>query len=77
MFYFIIITKKTKINQLLNNATYSLIKEDNLVTTFNFKDKNIILKSYLINNNRSLDLNSYKNIDKENTLDNKSYQILL
>ncbi len=71
----IFLTNNFKTNEILNNANYHLLKEDYLVTIFNFKDKDIILKSYLFNNNKSSDLKSYKDIDKENILDKEKYQI--
>tara|TARA_A100000164_G_scaffold235625_1_gene209266 strand:+ start:506 stop:1969 length:1464 start_codon:yes stop_codon:yes gene_type:complete len=71
----ILLTKNFKFNQLLNNENYSLTKEDYLVTLFDLKDKKIILKSYLINNNKSLDILSYKKLDKENILDKEKYQL--
>ncbi len=71
----ILVTKNFETNELLNNDNYTQKKEDSLVTLFNFKDKAIILKSYLVNNNKSLDMMSYKKINKEKILDNKNYQI--
>ena len=65
----ILLTKNTKLNKLLNNENFTLTKEDYLVTFFNFKDKTIILKSFLINNNKSLNMMSYEKIDKANILD--------
>ncbi len=73
----IFLTNNIKTNQLLNNKNYLLKKEDYLVTLFNFKDKEIILKSYLVNNNKSSDMISYKNKDKVNILDKKNYQIYI
>ncbi|MDC3137980.1 hypothetical protein OA509_03055, partial [Prochlorococcus sp. AH-716-I19] len=60
----IFLTNNFKTNELLNNQNYPLKKEDYLVTLFNFKDRNLIFKSYLISNNNSSDIISYKNIDK-------------
>ena len=71
----ILLTKNTKLNKLLNNENYRLTKGDYLVTFFNFKDKIIILKSYLINNNKSLDIVSYEKIDKDNILEKEEYQM--
>ena len=71
----IFLTNNFKTNDLLNNKNYPLKKEDYLVTLFNFKDRNLIFKSYLISNNNSSDIISYKNIDKLNILDKKNYQI--
>ena len=71
----IFLTNNFKTNDLLNNKNYPLKKEDYLVTLFNFKDRNLIFKSYLISNNNSSDIISYKTIDKLNILDKKNYQI--
>ncbi|MAK08432.1 MAG: hypothetical protein CMK47_03250 [Prochlorococcus sp. MED105] len=71
----IFLTNNFKTNNLLNNNNYPLGKEDYLVTLFNLKDTDLILKSYLVNNNKSSDNISYKNIDKVNILD--KYQIAI
>ncbi len=47
----ILLTKNFKTNLLLNNEFYPS-KKDYLVTLFNHKDKEIVLKSYLVNNNK-------------------------
>ncbi len=72
----ILLTKNSKANELLSNENYKLTKNDFLVTIFKLKNKQIILKSYLVNNNKSLDIMSYQKIDKEEILDTKDYQIL-
>ncbi len=71
----IFITNNFKTNELLNSANYPLTKEDYLVTLINFKDKEILLKSYLFNKNKNSNIISYKNIDNENILDKKKYKI--
>ncbi len=71
----ILLTKNLKTNELLNNENYVQTKKDYLVTLFDFKDKKIILKSYLANNIKSLDIMSYEKIDKDKILDAKNYQI--
>ncbi len=71
----IFLTNNFKTNELLNKKNYPLRKEDYLVTLFNFKGKEIILKSYLVNNNKNLDITSYKNMDTINILDKKNYQL--
>ncbi len=71
----IFLTNNFKTNELLNKKNYSLRKDDYLVTLFDFKDKEIILKSYLINNNKNSDTISYRNIDSVNILDGKNYQL--
>ena len=73
----ILLTKNFEGNKLLNNASYSQNKNDYLATTFNVQDKNISLKSYLINNKNNLGKISYEKVIKENILDNKKYQTLI
>ncbi len=73
----IFLTNNFKTNELLNNKNYPLKKENYLVTLFNLKDKDILLKSYLVNNNQSSGIISYKNMDKVNVLDKKNYQIFI
>ena len=73
----IFLTNNFKANELLNNNTYPLRKEDYLVTLFNFKDTDLILKSYLVHNNQSFDNISYKNMDTVNMLDKQNYQIAI
>ncbi|KGF88085.1 hypothetical protein PROCH_0256 [Prochlorococcus marinus str. EQPAC1] len=71
----IFLTNNFKTNELLNTKNYSLRKEDSLLTLFDFKDKEIILKSYLVNNNKISDIILYKNMDTVNILDKKNYQL--
>jgi len=71
----IFLTNNFKTNELLNAKNYSLRKEDYLLTLFDFKDKEIILKSYLVNNNKISDIILYKNMDTVNMLDKKNYQL--
>ncbi len=71
----ILLTKNFKTNELLNNENYSLTKDDYLITLCNFKDKKMILKTYLVNNNKNLDIMSYEIIDKDNLLDKTKYQL--
>ncbi len=73
----IFLTNNFKTNELLNKQNYFLRKEDFLVTLFDFKDKEIILKSYLVNKNKSLYNISYKNIDTVDILDKTNYQIAI
>ena len=71
----ILLTKNFKKNELLNNLNYSFTKDDYILTLFDFKDIEIISKSYLINNYKNLDIKSYQKVDKENLLDKENYQI--
>jgi hypothetical protein len=72
----IFLTNNFKTYELLNNKNYPLKKEDYLVTLFNFKDKDILLKSYLVKN-KSSNFISYKTLDKVNLLDKQNYQIYI
>ncbi len=73
----IFLTNNIKTNELLNKQNYSLRKDDFLVNLFDFKDKEIILKSYLVNKNKSSDNISYKNIGIVDILDKTNYQIAI
>ena len=73
----ILLTKNFEGNKLLNNENYLQTKNDYLATIFNFENKNIFLKSYLINNKKNLGKISYEKLIKENISDNKKYQILI
>ncbi len=73
----IFLTNNFKTNELLNNKTYPLRKQDYLLTLFNLKNTDLILKSYLVNNNGSSNAIPYKNIDTVNILDKKNYQIAI
>ncbi len=71
----VLLSKNIKTNELLNNENYLQSKEDYLVTLFDLKEKNIILKSYLENYKKSLHTMYYEKIDKDKTLDDENYQI--
>tara|TARA_S200000501_G_scaffold328289_1_gene328107 strand:- start:141 stop:1574 length:1434 start_codon:yes stop_codon:yes gene_type:complete len=71
----ILLTKNSETNELLNNVNYSPTKDNYLITLFDLKENKIILKSYLIDNKKSIDINSYEEIDKESIIDKKNYQI--
>ncbi len=73
----IFVTNNFKTNELLNKQNYSPRKEDFLVTLFNFKDEEILLKSYLVHNKQSFDNISYKNMNTVNMLDKTNYQIAI
>ena len=55
----ILFIKKLKGNILFNNENFPEINDDIIATTFDFKNKNLILKSYLINNKKNLDIHAY------------------
>ena len=58
-----------KVNFLIKTEN----NEDNIATTFDFKNKQLILKSYLLNNKKNLELISYnKVINEENKNEDNS-----
>ncbi|ABB49226.1 hypothetical precursor [Prochlorococcus marinus str. MIT 9312] len=64
----ILFTKKFGESIFFNNEIFSEKNEDVIVTTFDLKNKHLILKSYLLNNKKNLDINVYDNlINKEDT----------
>lgn len=73
----ILFTKELEASKLLNNQNYLQSKDDYIATLFDFKDKKIILKSYLINNKKSIDINSYQKIINEKIFDKNDYQIVI
>ena len=73
----ILLTNNFKTNELLNNEKYPFKKEDYLLTLFNFKDKELILKSYLVNDNKDLNIISYKDIDKADLFNKKDFQLFV
>ena len=69
----ILFTKKFGKSIFFNNEIFSEQNQDVIATTFTLKDKQLILKSYLLNNKKNIDIFSYKNlIDKENPNKNDS-----
>ena len=71
----ILLTRNFRSSELLNYENYPLTKDDYLLTLFNLEKRGIVLKSYLVNNTKNLDIMSYEKIDEENILDNQNYQI--
>ncbi len=69
----ILFTKNFGKSIFFNNEIFSEQNQDVIATTFSLKDKQLILKSYLLNNKKNIDISSYKNfIDKENSNKNDS-----
>ena len=69
----ILFTKNFGKSIFFNNEIFSEQNQDVIATTFTLKDKQLILKSYLLNNKKNIDIFSYKNlIDKENSNKNDS-----
>jgi len=71
----ILFTKKLKNNLFLNNENNIQANEDIISTTLGLKDKHIIIKTYVINNNKNLDIFSYKNLINQNEITYDDYQI--
>ena len=70
----ILFTKKFGESIFFNNEIFSEQNDDFIATTFALKDKNLILKSYLLNNKKNLGFASYDNlINKENTNNDSSH----
>ena len=64
----ILFTKKFGKSIFFNNKIFSEQNQNIIGTTFALKDKQLTLKSYLLNNKKNIDIFSYKNlIDKENS----------
>jgi hypothetical protein len=69
----ILFTKNFGKSIFFNNEIFSEQNQDVIATTFTLKDKQLTLKSYLLNNKKNIDIFSYKNlIDKENSNKNDS-----
>ena len=64
----ILFTKKFFESTLFNKEIFTEIDDDVVATTFELKNKNLILKSYLLNDKKNLNILAYdKLINKENT----------
>ncbi len=63
----ILFTNKFRESKFFNKEIFTENNEDTIVTTFDFKNKHLILKSYLLNNQKNIDILTYeKLIHKEN-----------
>ena len=64
----ILLTKNFGESIFFNKEIFTEKNEDIIATTFDLKNKHLILKSYLLNNNKNLDILAYdKIINEENT----------
>jgi len=64
----ILFTKKFGKSIFFNNEIFPEKNDDVIATTFDLKNKHLILKSYLLNNKKNLNIIAYDNlINKENT----------
>ena len=71
----ILLRKKSKTNFFLEDDIYQTNEEDMIATFFEYKDKNIITHSYLINNKKNINIYSYDNKTNLSKLDQKDYQL--
>ncbi len=73
----ILFTKKFEESIFFDKEIFTDKNEDIVATTFELKNKNLILKSYLLNNKKNIDLLTYKKlIREENTnVDNNEISI--
>jgi len=64
----ILFTNKFLENKFFNNEIFTENNGDNIATTFDFKNKQLILKSYLLNNKKNIDILTYEKLmNKENS----------
>ena len=71
----ILFTTKLKNNLFLNNENNIQANEDIIATTLAVKNKRLIIKTYLINNKKNLDIFSYKNLINQNEINYENYKI--
>ncbi len=64
----ILFTNKFLESKFFNKQIFTENNGDNVATTFDFKNKQLILKSYLLNNKKNIDILTYENLmNKENS----------
>ncbi|MDA9700621.1 hypothetical protein N9V02_02035 [Prochlorococcus sp. AH-736-L23] len=64
----ILFTNKFLESKFFNNEIFTENNGDNIATTFDFKNKHLILKSYLLNNKKNIDFLTYEKLmNKENS----------
>ena len=69
----ILFTRKFEDSIFFNKEIFTGNKEDVIATTFDFKNKHLILKSYLLNNKKNINILTYdKILNKENTSEDNS-----
>ena len=71
----ILFTRKFNNNLFINDENNINTNEDIIATTLSLKDNNIIVKSYLINNKKNLDISSYKDLITQNKTNFDKYHI--
>jgi len=63
----ILFTNKFLESKFFNKEIFTENNGDNIATTFDFKNKHLILKSYLLNNKKNIDIHTYEKLmNKEN-----------
>jgi len=73
----ILLTRDFEKNKLLNNENYLQTQDDYIATLFDFHEKQVLLKSYLMNHIKNLDITSYQEIMKDRILNQNDYQIVI
>jgi len=64
----ILFTNKFLESKFFNKEIFTENNGDNIATTFDFKNKQLILKSYLLNNKKNIDIFTYEKLmNKENS----------
>jgi len=73
----ILFTKKFGESIFFNNEIFPEQNDDFIATTFALKDKNLILKSYLLNNKKSIDILTYEKLNnKKNSNEDNSENLI-
>ena len=70
----ILLRKKSETNLFFKNKLYPQYDEEIIATTFDYKNKDLISKSYLINNKQNIDISLYQNLINKNTINKIDYQ---
>jgi len=69
----ILFTNKFLESKFFNKEIFTENNGDNIATTFDFKNKQLILKSYLLNNKKNIDILTYEKLmNKENSNENNT-----
>ncbi len=71
----ILFTKKFAQSIFFNNEIFPEKNDDVIATTFDLKNNQLILKSYLINNKKNLGIHSYEKLINEEDTNNDNHEI--
>ena len=71
----ILFSKESEKNLFFSNRIFPKNNEDIIATTFSLRDKDLILRSYLINKNKNLFISSYENLINKNIKDADNYPV--